>query len=223
MSGTFDFKKEYKDLYLPPKKPVIIDIPEITCIAVDGSGNPNTSAAYKNAMEVLYGLSYSIKMSKMNLRHQESRILPEGYFDYVVPPLEGFWTLDDGGFDYDGRRVTDKDTFVWTSFIRQPDFVTNDVFEQAKTVLSKKKPDVDLSHAKLVTFTEGLCVQIMHIGPYDTEPEDIQRMDAFAAANGYSPDFTEERRHHEIYLGDPRKTEPEKLRTVIRHPVKKGE
>ena len=216
MSDSFDFKKEYKDLYLPPKKPVIIDIPEITCIAVDGRGNPNTSAAYKNAIEVLYGLSYSIKMSKMNGTQ------PEGYFDYVLPPLEGFWTLDNGGFDYDGCRVTDKDKFVWTSFIRQPDFVTNDVFERAKTVLAKKKPDVDLSHAKLVTFTEGLCVQIMHTGPYDTEPEDIQRMDAFAAANGYRPDFSEERRHHEIYLGDHRKTAPEKLRTVIRHPVKKG-
>jgi hypothetical protein len=215
MSDTFDFKKEYKDLYLPPKKPVIIDVPEITCIAVDGSGNPNTSAAYKNAMEVLYGLSYAIKMSKMNGTQ------PDGYFDYVVPPLEGFWSLDDGGFDYNSLRIIDKDKFIWTSFIRQPDFVTNDVFERAKTVLAKKKPDVDLSHANLVTFTEGLCVQIMHTGPYDTEPEDVKCMDDFAAANGYRPDFTEERRHHEIYLGDPRKTAPEKLRTVIRHPVKK--
>ena len=214
MSDTFDFKKEYKDLYLPPKKPVIIDIPEITCIAVDGSGNPNTSAAYKNAMEVLYGLSYSIKMSKMNGTQ------PDGYFEYVVPPLEGFWSLDDGGFDYDGRRVTDKDKFVWTSCIRQPEFVTEEVFERAKAVLTKKKPDIDLSTTKLMTFTEGLCVQIMHTGPYDTEPEDIQRMDEFAAANGYSPDFTEGRRHHEIYLGDPRRTAPEKLRTVIRHPVR---
>ncbi|MCI1209685.1 MAG: GyrI-like domain-containing protein [Treponema sp.] len=207
MSDTFDFKKEYRDLYLPPEKPVIIDVPEITCIAVDGSGNPNTSAAYKNAMEVLYGLSYSIKMSKMNGTQ------PDGYFDYVVPPLEGFWS------HYDGCRVTDKDKFVWTSFIRQPEFVTEDVFERAKEVLVKKKPDVDLSTTKFMTFTEGLCVQIMHTGPYDTEPEDIRRMDDFAAASGYRINITETRRHHEIYLGDPRKTAPEKLRTVIRHPV----
>jgi hypothetical protein len=215
MSETFDFKKEFKDLYLPPEKPVIIDVPEITCIAVDGTGDPNTAASYKNAMEVLYGLSYSIKMSKM------SGTQPEGYFDYVVPPLEGFWTLEDGGFDYDGRKVTDKNKFIWTSFIRQPDFVTPDVFEHAKEVLLKKKKDVDVSSAELVKFTEGACVQIMHTGTYDSEPEDIKRMDSFAVENGYALDFTKERRHHEIYLGDPRKTAPEKLRTVIRHPVKK--
>jgi hypothetical protein len=214
MSAAFDFKKEYRDLYLPPGEPVIIDVPEITCIAVDGSGNPNTSAAYKNAMEVLYGLSYAIKMSKMNGTQ------PDGYFEYVVPPLEGFWSLDDGGFDYDGRRVTDKDKFVWTSFIRQPEFVTQTVFGHAKEVLAKKKPGIDLAGAKFVTFTEGLCVQVMHTGPYDTEPEDIQRMDEFAVANGYRPDFTAGRRHHEIYLGDPRRTVPEKLRTVLRHPVR---
>jgi hypothetical protein len=214
MSDTFDFKKEYRDLYLPPKKPVIIDVPEITCIAVDGSGNPNTSASYKNAMEVLYGLSYTIKMSKMNGTQ------PDGYFEYVVPPLEGFWSLDDGGFDYSSLRIIDKDKFVWTSCIRLPEFVTDDVFERAKAALAKKKPDIDLSAAKRMTFAEGLCVQIMHTGPYDTEPEDVKRMDDFAAANGYAPDFTKERRHHEIYLGDPRKTAPEKLRTVIRHPVR---
>jgi hypothetical protein len=213
MSESFDFKKEYRDLYLPSKKPVIIDVPEIICIAVDGSGNPNTSAAYKNAMEVLYGLSYAIKMSKMNGTQ------PDGCFEYVVPPLEGFWSLNDGGFDYDGRRVTNKDKFVWTSCIRQPEFVTENVFERAKAVLAKKKPGIDLTSAKFMTFTEGLCVQIMHTGPYDTDPEDIHRMDDFAAANGYRSDISDKRRHHEIYLGDPRKTAPEKLRTVIRHPV----
>ncbi len=215
MSDTFDFKKEYRDLYLPPKKPVVIDVPEITCIAVNGTGDPNTCAAYKNAMEVLYGLSYSIKMSKM------SGTQPAGYFDYVVPPLEGFWMLGDGGFDYDGLRIIDKNKFVWTSFIRQPEFVTQEVFERAKEALLKKKSGVDLSSTALVTFAEGLCVQIMHTGTYDSEADDIRRMHSFAEENGYVPDFTNGRRHHEIYLGDPRKTAPEKLRTVIRHPVKK--
>lgn len=215
MSDTFDFKKEYRDLYLPPKEPSVIDVPEITCIAVNGAGDPNTCTEYKNAMEVLYGLSYAIKMSKM------SGTQPAGYFDYVVPPLEGFWTLDDGGFDYDGLRIIDKNKFVWTSFIRQPEFVTREVFERAKEALLKKKSGVDFSSTALVTFTEGLCVQIMHTGTYDTEAEDIRRMHSFAEENGYVPDFTNERRHHEIYLGDPRKTAPEKLRTVIRHPVRK--
>jgi hypothetical protein len=213
MSETFDFKREYKDLYLPPDKPVIIDVPQITCIAVDGSGNPNTSPAYKNAMEVLYGLSYTIKMSKMNGTH------PNGYFKYVVPPLEGFWSLEDSVYVCDGSLIPDKNKFIWTSFIRQPLFVTPAVFEHAKEILVKKKPDIDLSAAKLMTFTEGLCVQIMHTGPYDTEPEDIRRMDDFAAANGYKTDISIKRRHHEIYLGDPRRTKPDKLRTVIRHPV----
>jgi Uncharacterized conserved protein len=216
MSDIFDFKKKYRDLYLPPRNPAIIDVPEIVCIAVSGKGDPNTSEAYKNALEVLYGFSYAIKMSKL------SGNTPDGYFDFVVPPLEGFWSLDDGGFDYDGLKITDKKKFVWTSFLRQPAFVTQDVFEQARETLLKKKHSVDFTSASLLTFTEGLCVQIMHTGPYDTEAADIRLMDAFAVENGCVPDFSEERRHHEIYIGDPRKTAPEKLRTVIRHPVRKS-
>ncbi len=208
-----DFKKEYKDLYQPKTTPSIIDVPEMIFIAVDGKGDPNTSEDYKNALEALYGLSYAIKMSKM------SGAQPEGYFEYVVPPLEGFWTVDG---EYEGCDITDKDKFYWTSLIRQPDFVTPEVFETAKISLARKKPDIDTSKARLIKVTEGLCVQAMHFGPYDTEPETIAAMDRYAAENGYVADFSDTRRHHEIYLADPRKTAPEKLKTVIRHPIKKA-
>ncbi|MDD5933978.1 MAG: GyrI-like domain-containing protein [Clostridiales bacterium] len=213
MSDKFDFKKEYKDLYMPKATPAIIEVPEMVFITVDGKGNPNTSEEYKNAMEVLYGLSYSIKMSKMNGTQ------PDGYFDYVVPPLEGLWTIAEQGINFDGRMIVDKEKFVWTSMIRQPEFVTEEVFEKAKDVLLKKKPEIDLSTTRLVRWTEGLCVQIMHYGPYDTEPADIKLMDKYVLEHGYKNDINEVRRHHEIYLGDPRKTKPENLRTVIRHPI----
>lgn len=205
-----DFKKTEKKLYQPQITPSIIDVPELTFIMVDGSGNPNTSAAYKNALEILYGLSYNIKMSKM------SGTQPAGYFEYVVPPLEGLWYHKNGGVITD---LADKDNFCWTSMIRQPDFVTADAFETAKLALSKKKPDLDLSLARLEKFTEGLCAQIMHIGPYDDEPATIAVLGKFIEESGYSTDFTAIRRHHEIYLGDPRKTAPEKLKTVIRYPI----
>lgn len=212
---AFDFKKEYKDLYFPKTDACIIDVPEMIFITVDGKGNPNTCDEYKNAMEMLYGLSYSIKMSKM------SGATPEGYFDYVVPPLEGFWTIAEDGFNFDGRSIVDKNKFSWTAMIRQPEFVTEEVFETAKNVLHKKKPDLDLSLAHLVHFTEGLCAQIMHYGCYDDEPATVIRMAEFIEQNGYVEDINEVRRHHEIYLGDPRKTKPENLKTVIRHPIKK--
>lgn len=206
-----DYKKEYKDLYQPKAKPSLIDVPEMIFIAVDGKGNPNTCPEYKEAMEILYGLSFSIKMSKMNGSQ------PEGYFEYVVPPLEGLWYVDDEKFD--GMNITDKDKFRWISMIRQPEFVTEQVFETAKTVLQKKKPHLDLTKARLMKMTEGLCVQIMHKGAYDDEPESIEKMKKFALENGYREDFPEGRFHHEIYLSDPRKCVPERLRTVIRHPV----
>ena len=161
----FDFKKEYKELYMPDKKPSIIDVPEMIFIQVEGEGDPNTSPAYKNAIEILYGLSYAIKMSKMKGNQ------PEGYFDFVVPPLEGFWLLDDA--NYKGGAITDKSKFCWTSAIRQPDFVTKEVLSDAKIALQKKKPDLDLSLATLKRIKEGLCVQIMHTGSYDDEPESI--------------------------------------------------
>ena len=204
-----DYKKEYKDLYQPKTKPSIIDVPEMIFIAVDGEGNPNTCVEYKQAMEILYGLSFTIKMSKMNGTQ------PEGYFEYVVPPLEGFWWQD----NTDGIDYTRKDDFKWVSMIRQPEFVTEEVFERSKAVLKKKKPNLDLSKARLLKMTEGLCVQIMHKGSYDDEPASIEKMKQFAAENGYAEDFSEGRFHHEIYLSDPRRCAPEKLRTVIRHPI----
>ena len=208
-----DFKKTEKDLYQPKTTPSIIDVPEMVFIAIDGKGDPNTSDAYKEALEALYGLSYSIKMSK------KSGSAPEGYFDYVVPPLEGLWWSPDGGM----VDFMDKGSFYWTSMIRQPGFVTSDVFEAAKTALAEKKPELDLSKARLEEITEGLCVQAMHIGSYNNEPATVAGMERFAIDNGYVIDINENRRHHEIYLSDPRKTAPEKLKTVIRHPIKSEE
>ena len=208
-----DYKKTYKELYQPKTKPSIIEVPEMIFIAIDGEGNPNSCPEYKVAIEVLYGLSYAIKMSKMNGTH------PAGYFEYVVPPLEGLWQVD--GVDFDGMNVTDKDKFKWISMIRQPEFVTEEVFEQAKLVLKKKKPALDLSKARLMKMTEGLCVQIMHKGSYDDEPASIEQMKRFLDENGYIEDFSEGRFHHEIYLSDPRKSSTDKLKTVIRHPIKK--
>lgn len=208
-----DYKKTYKELYQPKTKPSIIEVPEMIFIALDGEGNPNTCPEYKAAIEVLYGLSYAIKMSKMNGTQ------PAGYFEYVVPPLEGVWQVD--GVDFDGMNVTDKDKFKWISMIRQPEFVTEEVFEQAKLVLKKKKPALDLSKARLMKMSEGLCVQIMHKGSYDDEPASIEQMKRFLDENGYIEDFSEGRFHHEIYLSDPRKCSPDKLKTVIRHPIKK--
>lgn len=204
-----DYKKQFKDLYQPPTKPTIIDVPEMIFFAVDGTGDPNTVPEYKEAMEILYGLSFTVKMSKMNGTQ------PEGYFEYVVPPLEGLWRQEGiCGIDF-----TRKDSFIWTSMIRQPEFVTEAVFESAKAALAKKKPHLDLSKARLMRFTEGLCVQIMHRGPYDDEPENVEKMRSFAEKNGYAEDFSETRLHHEIYLSDPRKCAPERLKTVIRHPI----
>ncbi len=206
-----DYKKEYKDLYRPKTKPSIIDVPEMLYIAVNGEGDPNTGKEYREALNILYALSYSIKMSKMNGTQ------PEGYFEYVIPPLEGLWYTDRVAFD--GLNVTDKSKFKWISMIRQPEFVTEEVFEAAKTALQKKKPELDLSKARLIKMKEGLCVQIMHKGSYDDEPESIERMKRFAEENGYSEDLSEQRLHHEIYLSDPRRCAAENLKTIIRHPV----
>ena len=210
-----DYKKTEKDLYQPKPTPSIIDVPSMTFIAIDGKGDPNTSDDYKVALEVLYGLSYAIKMSKMGGN------APAGYFEYVVPPLEGFWNIDDDFFQGSGASIPDKERFVWTSVIRQPEFVTDEVFDAAKAALATKKPGIDTDKARLMKCTEGLCVQVMHIGSYDDEPATIAAMDKFATDNGYAIDINETRRHHEIYLSDPRKTTPEKLKTVIRYPIKK--
>lgn len=207
-----DYKKEYIDLYQPKTKPSIISIPEILYIAVDGEGDPNTCEKYKEAIEILYGLSYAIKMSKMNGNQ------PDGYFEYVVPPLEGLWYVDDNYFD--GINITDKSQFKWISMIRQPEFVTETVFDYAKSVLVKKKAHLDVSKAKLIKITEGLCVQIMHKGSYNDESSSIEKMKTFISQNGYEEDFSDERMHHEIYLSDPRKCAVDNLRTVIRHPIR---
>ena len=207
----FDFKKEYKDLYMPKTEPSIVTVPEMKFIAVRGKGDPNTSPEYKQAMEILYGLSFTIKMSKM------SGSQPDGYFEYVVPPLEGFWSVNDGIFD--GLNITDKSKFNWISVIRQPDFVTESVFERARAEAEKKKK-TDMSKAEFITVSEGLCVQSMHIGSYDSEPSTILKMREFAEKNGYSEDLSDTRLHHEIYLSDPRRCAPERLKTVIRHPIK---
>lgn len=212
-----DYKKEYKDLYLPKQKPTVVDVPTMTFIMVDGSGNPNDQGGeYQQAVELIYGLSYAIKMSKRNGSE------PEGYFDYVVPPLEGLWWLEEDKMDF-----TQKDKYCWTSMLRQPEFVTNEVFKWACEELKRKKPQIDTSKASLQTFTEGLCVQSMHIGKYDEEPKTIKQIEIYIKEMGFENAISSAypdgriRRHHEIYLSDPRKISPEKLKTVLRHPVVK--
>ncbi len=212
---AFDFKKEFKEFYLPSAKPQIVDIPKMQFVAVRGHGNPNEEdGEYKAALAVQYAISYAIKMSKKG----ERRI--EGYFDFVVPPLEGFWWQEKNGEAVAGFDYADKSSFNWISAIRLPDFVTKKDFEWAKETAAKKKV-IDCSSAELLSIKEGLCVQVMHTGSYDAEPATVKLMDDFAAANGYALDFSDKRLHHEIYLSDPRKTAPEKLKTVIRHPVRK--
>ena len=210
---AFDFKKEYKEFYMPPKKPTIITVPPMNYIAVRGEGDPNEEDGdYKKALNLLYGVAFTIKMSKMG----DHKI--DGYFDYVVPPLEGFWRQQGiQGIDY-----TRKDLFEWISVIRLPDFVTEAEFKWAIEEASKKKKS-DFSKVEFLRIEEGLCVQCMHIGPYDNEPETVELMHRYMHEQGYELDITEERRHHEIYLSDARKTAPDKLKTVIRHPIRRKE
>ncbi len=204
-----DYKKTEKDLYQPKGTPSVIDVPQMTFITVDGKGDPNISTEYTAAVELLYGLSYTIKMGNKSV------------LEYVVPPLEGFWSVADD-FRGGGVAISDKGKFMWTMMIRQPDFVTADIFEAAKAALAKKKPSLDTSGAQLKIITEGLCVQVMHIGSYDDEPATVVSLDGFAIENGYAIDIDDTRRHHEIYLSDPRKVAPEKLKTVLRHPIRRA-
>lgn len=206
---SFDYKKEYKEFYMPPKKPTIVSIPPMNFIAVRGQGNPNDeNGEYKKAIGLLYAIAFTIKMSKKG----DYRI--EGYFDYVVPPLEGFWWQDETvGIDY-----AHKENFKWISLIRLPDFVTKKDFDWAIAEATLKKKS-DFSSVEFLTYNEGLCVQCMHIGSYDNEPETIQSMNEYAESSGYKIDISGTRYHHEIYLSDPRKAAPEKLKTVIRHPI----
>lgn len=208
---AFDYKKEYKEYYMPKNKPEIVNVPGMNFIAVRGTGDPNEEGGdYKAAVGLLYGIAFTIKMSKKG-NHEI-----EGYFDYVVPPLEGFWKQE----GTDGIDYTRKADFHWISVIRLPDFVTEKDFEWAKAEASKKKKQ-DFSRVEFMTIAEGLCVQCMHIGPFDEEPESVARMDQYLLEHGYENDFSDERLHHEIYLSDVRRTSPEKWKTVIRHPVKR--
>ena len=207
----FDFKKEYKEFYLPPAKPVIVIVPKANYIAVRGKGDPNDeSGAYQQAIGILYAVAYTLKMSYKT----DHRI--KGFYDYVVPPLEGFWWQE----GIDGVDYSDKSAFCWISVIRLPDFITQADFDWAVENASKKKK-IDCSRAEFLTIDEGLCVQIMHIGQYDNEPASVALMDRFLAENGYENDMTASRLHHEIYLSDARKVAPENWKTVIRHPIKK--
>ncbi|MCM1106838.1 MAG: GyrI-like domain-containing protein [Blautia sp.] len=208
----FDYKKEYKEFYMPKNKPGIVEVPPMNYIAVRGKGNPNEEISeYKQSIGLLYGIAFTIKMSKKG----NHRI--DGYFDYVVPPLEGLW-WQEGTREIDYSR---KEDFHFISMIRLPDFVTKEDFDWAVGEAAKKKKE-NFSNAEFFTYNEGLCVQCMHIGAYDDEPATVERMHDFMDALGYAPDFTDKRLHHEIYLSDARRAAPEKLKTVIRHPVKKS-
>lgn len=207
---AFDFKKEYKEFYLPKNAPEIITVPAMRFLAVRGSGDPNEEGgSYKQAVAVLYALAFTLRMSYKGAR----RI--EGFFEYVVPPLEGFWSQN-GAQEID---YMNKGSFEWISVIRLPDFVTRADFEWAVAEAGEKKR-LDCSSAELLELEEGLCVQMMHIGPYDAEPASLELMDRFIAERGYENDFSEKRLHHEIYLSDPRRCAPERLKTVLRHPIR---
>ena len=208
---AFDFKKEYKDLYQPKNRPSIVTVPPMHYLAVRGCGDPNTeNGAYQQAIAVLYAVAYTLKMS-----YKTDRKI-EGFFEYVVPPLEGFWWQDGvKGIDY-----TDKSAFCWISVIRLPDFIKqDDVLWAMETAARKKK--IDASMVEFLIVDEGLCVQMMHHGPFDDEPATVAIMDAYLEEHGYVTDFSDTRLHHEIYLSDARKVAPEQYKTVIRHPIKK--
>lgn len=245
---AYDFKKEFRDLYQPKATPSLVDVPAMTFAAVAGTGDPNEEGgAYGRALELLYAFSYTVKMAK------KGDWQPEGYFDYVVPPLEGLWWGGAGAFD--GASIVDKSALSWVSLIRQPDFVTPDAFPRLCEMVAAKKPTLADALAsgelRLVCFAEGPCAQVMHRGSYDDEPATVTALSAFIAEQGLVTDIAEGgespeghaatgafepeallaaldadgavpgvRLHHEIYLGDPRKTSPERLRTVIRHPVR---
>ena len=207
---AFDFKKEYREFYMPKNAPEIIRVPPMRFLVVRGSGDPNEEGgSYKQAIAVLYALAFTLRMSYKGGRKIE------GFFEYVVPPLEGFWSQS-GVREIDLR---DKSSFNWISVIRLPDFITLADFDWAVAEAGEKKR-LDCSSAELLELEEGLCVQMMHVGPYDNEPASLELMDKFIAERGYENDFTEKRLHHEIYLSDPRRCAPERMKTVLRHPIK---
>ncbi len=211
---AFDFKKEYKEYYLPKNKPQLVTIPKMNYISVQGFGNPNKEdGLYKCSIEILYSVAYTLKMS------YKTDYKIEGFFDYVVPPLEGLWWLNDKDRQFfDGK---DKEAFQWISLIRLPEFVTQKDFDWAVKTATKKKKGLDCSQAKFLTIDEGLCVQVMHIGDYNSEPQSIALMEDYINQNNYANDINENRHHHEIYLSDPRKVAADKCKTVIRIPIRK--
>jgi hypothetical protein len=204
-----DYKKEYKDLYMPKNKPTLIKVPAMNFFMIDGKGIPD-SDEYHSAMQSLYSFTFTIKMSKMTGNQ------PPGYFEYVVPPLEGLWSCEDGPFAFEK-----KDQWIWTSMIRQPEFVTQEVYLNTRDEIAKKKPEIDVTKVRFETLEEGLCVQIMHNGPYNQEQSSIDQILQYIEENNLQVDFESGRSHHEIYLSDPRRCKPENLKTVIRYPVKK--
>ena len=208
---AFDYRKEYRELYMPKDRPAVVTVPPMNFIAVRGKGDPNQEDGdYRKAIGLLYGVAFTVKMSKTG-GHQI-----DGYFDYVVPPLEGFWRQD-GAAGVNGAR---KERFSWISVIRLPDFVTEADFDRAVKEAARKKK-TDFSKVGFWTYDEGLCVQCMHLGAYDDEPATVDLMHRFMDEQGYALDITDQRMHHEIYLTDARKTAPEKLKTVIRHPIRR--
>ena len=210
---AYDFKKEAKMFYMPKNKPEIVTVPPMNFLAVSGQGDPNEEGgAYQRAVSVLYALAYTLKMSYKGTRQIA------GFYEYVVPPLEGLWWM--------GRNASEpvdyarKQDFQWISMIRLPEFVTADAFEHARGLFANKHPEADVSRARLFEYDEGLCAQVMHVGPYDTEPATIAALDKFVGEHGYALDFSDARHHHEIYLSNPQRCAPDRLRTVIRHPVR---
>lgn len=208
---VFDYKKEYKEFYMPKSKPIIIEIPKINYIAIRGKGNPNEeNGDYQNTLSLLYSIAYTLKMS------YKSTYKIKNFFEYVVPPLEGFWWQENTkGMDYNR-----KNDLNFISIIRLPEFVSKDDFNWAIEEATKKKKQ-DFSRVEFITYDEGKCVQCMHNGSFDDEPATIEMMHKYMVENGYELDITNERYHHEIYLSDPKKTPINKLKTVIRHPIKK--
>lgn len=208
---AFDFKKEYREFYMPKNKPEIVMVPKANYIAVRGAGNPNEEGgAYQRAISVLYAVAYTLKMS------YKTEYQIEGFYEYVVPPLEGFWWQ----VDIDDVDYSDKSTFHWISVIRLPDFIKEKDFAWAVKMATNKKK-LDCSVAEFLSIEENLCVQIMHIGPFDNEPETVSKMNEYLEQNGFQTDFSDTRLHHEIYMSDARKVDPAKWKTVIRHPIKK--
>ncbi|MGQ4573164.1 GyrI-like domain-containing protein [Leuconostoc pseudomesenteroides] len=202
---VFDFKRE-KKYYATKVTPSIIEIPMMKFLSIDGKGDPNSSPTYFNAVRALYSVSYGIRMTHKSI------------LEYVVPPLEGYWTTSD---DFRGNGLPDKSKFEWTMMIRQPDFVTGDIVQNTLETVQKKHAEIDYENLKFMQYEEGLVAQILHIGAYDNEAVSIQALNHFIKESGYEPDFSSQRRHHEIYIGDPRRVPPEKLKTILRHPVKK--